>query len=125
MLRFRPFGRLTINQGTVPRFGYAGYFYHAPSALDLTKFQVYDPDFARWESRDPRRDSVMADAYQYSADLINLYDPAGAAPIPLVVTDTRLVPGTGAGDRCHPTVIAQLHALGFSHQDAPAGRPQL
>ena len=80
---YDPFGRLTINQGTAPRFGFAGYFYHAPSGLYLTKFRAYDPDLARWESRDPRQDSVTAGAYQYSADdPINLYDPAGDIPIP-------------------------------------------
>jgi RHS repeat-associated protein len=34
-------------------FGYAGYYQHLPSGLNLTLYRAYDPILGRWISRDP------------------------------------------------------------------------
>jgi RHS repeat-associated protein len=75
---YDPYGRLTINQGTPPRFGFAGYFYHAPSGLSLTKYRAYDPDLGRWESRDPAYLAGGVNLYSYvDDDPIDGIDPLG------------------------------------------------
>jgi RHS repeat-associated protein len=74
---YDPYGRLTINQGTPPPFGFAHYYYHAPSGLSLTKFRAYDPNLGSWESRDPLAD-VFGNPYGYAGeDPIDNLDPAG------------------------------------------------
>ncbi len=75
---YDPYGRLTINEGTPPRFGFASYYYHSPSGLSLTKFRAYDPSLGRWESRDPKPQTGETGLYQYaSGDPVNLFDPLG------------------------------------------------
>ncbi|MDP9120205.1 MAG: hypothetical protein M3O15_02370 [Acidobacteriota bacterium] len=77
------YGRLTVNQGTPPRFGFAGYFYHAPSGLSLTKYRAYDPDLGRWESRDPLGEPAGNNPYSYvDDDPVNFLDPAGLIKLP-------------------------------------------
>jgi RHS repeat-associated protein len=51
-------------------FGYAGYYVHAPSGLNLTLFRAYDPDIGRWINRDPMGE----------AGGLNLYDYVGNSP---------------------------------------------
>lgn len=75
---YDPYGRLTINQGTPPRFGFAGYYYHSPSGLSLTEYREYDPDLGRWESRDPMGRSSANNLYDYvENDPVDLVDPLG------------------------------------------------
>jgi RHS repeat-associated protein len=75
---YDPYGRLTINQGTPPRFGFAGYYYHQPSGLSLTKYRAYDPDLGRWESRDPIGEVGGANLYSFVAnDPVDRVDPLG------------------------------------------------
>ncbi len=79
---YDPWGRLTINQGTPPRFGFAGQYYHSPSGLNLTKYRAYDPNLGRWESRDGAA-TAGSDLYAYSLnDPLNLFDPDGWTPHP-------------------------------------------
>jgi RHS repeat-associated protein len=47
-------GRRTQVFGTYEAdWGYAGYFVHRASRLNLTWYRAYDPDLGRWVSRDP------------------------------------------------------------------------
>jgi RHS repeat-associated protein len=51
---YDPYGRMTKIQGDKDSpFTYTGYFWHAPSGLDLTLYRAYDPNLGRWISRDP------------------------------------------------------------------------
>lgn len=79
---YDPYGRLTVNQGVPPRFGFGGYYYHQPSGLSLTRYRAYDPDLGRWGSRDPGGATGIG-LYGYSDnDPVNLYDPDGFSPKP-------------------------------------------
>jgi len=59
---YDPYGRQTQISGTgpVPDFGYAGYYYHAPSGLSLAVHRAYSPTLGRWLSRDPIQDPTFA-----------------------------------------------------------------
>ena len=46
-------------------FQYAGYYEHAPSGLNLTLFRAYDPNTAKWLSRDPMGEGSGPNLYQY------------------------------------------------------------
>jgi len=71
-------GRLTVLQGSAPRFGYSGYFYHAPSGLYLSRTRAYDPDLGRWISPDPIEEEGGTDLYTYvDNDPVNEIDPMG------------------------------------------------
>jgi RHS repeat-associated protein len=77
---YDPYGRLTVNLGASFEFAYAGYYYHQPSGLYLTKYRAYDPNVGRWASRDLEPlnlDKPYAYADNDPADLI---DPDGLTP---------------------------------------------
>jgi RHS repeat-associated protein len=51
---FDPEGRRTKLSGDLDSdFGFTGYYYHAPSSLQLATFRAYDASLGRWISRDP------------------------------------------------------------------------
>ena len=51
---YDPYGRATLVSGTnLATFQYTGDYYHATSGLNLTLYRAYDPNTARWLSRDP------------------------------------------------------------------------
>jgi len=53
-------GVQTIVSGTLnSELGYAGYYQHIPSGLDLTLARPYNPNLARWLSRDPLGDTIL------------------------------------------------------------------
>lgn len=76
---YDPYGRTTVITGTVPSdFQYAGYYTHATSGLNLTMFRAYDPNTARWLSRDPLGEGSDATLYSYVwNDPLELFDPLG------------------------------------------------
>ena len=46
---YDPWGQRTQLYGTVqPPFGYAGYYLHGPTGLNLAVFRAYDPDPGQW-----------------------------------------------------------------------------
>ena len=56
---YDPWGRQLNGGSDEAMFGYAGYFVHRPSGLNLTWYRAYDANLARWISRDreaPRDD---------------------------------------------------------------------
>jgi RHS repeat-associated protein len=59
-------GRQTRVFGTYEAdWGYAGYFVHHASRLNLTWYRAYDPDLGRWVSRDPIEEDGGLNLYGY------------------------------------------------------------
>ncbi|HXC16078.1 MAG TPA: kelch repeat-containing protein [Holophagaceae bacterium] len=57
---------------------YSGYWQHAQSGLYLTLFRAYDPNTAKWVSRDPMGTLAGLNLYRYvHNNPINLTDPFG------------------------------------------------
>jgi RHS repeat-associated protein len=103
---YDPYGRTTLVSGTnLSDFQYAGYYAHQPSGLNLTLFRAYDPNTAKWLSRDPLGEGSDATLYSYVwNDPIEGNDPLGLAG-----------GGRGSGGKCpcgqHPIPLYQ--ALGY------------
>ena len=81
-LDYDPWGRVSVVSGTtLPDFQYAGYYAHAPSGLNLTPARAYDPNTARWLSRDPLPGAEFSQGtnlYAYCGnDPVNATDPSG------------------------------------------------
>ncbi|HWD92517.1 MAG TPA: RHS repeat-associated core domain-containing protein [Verrucomicrobiae bacterium] len=66
---YDPYGTRSVNQITVnpveADFGFAGYYYHAPSGLSLTLFRAYDSDSGRWLNRDPIEERGGLNLYEF------------------------------------------------------------
>jgi RHS repeat-associated protein len=82
---YDPYGRTTLVSGTnLSDFQYAGYYAHQPSGLYLTKYRAYDPNTARWLSRDPLPGVELSEGsnlYEYVRnEPINKNDPLGLFP---------------------------------------------
>jgi RHS repeat-associated protein len=74
------FGEVTQTVGTIASdFQYAGYYYHAPSGLNLTTFRAYNPTLGRWINRDPIGGSRNLYGYCFN-DSVNLSDRLGLKP---------------------------------------------
>ncbi|HEY3822479.1 MAG TPA: RHS repeat-associated core domain-containing protein [Polyangiaceae bacterium] len=98
---YDPFGnRSTVTgDGASAGFGFAGYFEHPASGLDLTRNRAYNASLGRWLTRDRAGLGVaFADGSSFSATDLNLYsysgndgpslrDPSGNCPlcIPIII----------------------------------------
>jgi RHS repeat-associated protein len=59
-------GNQTKLSGTVDsEFGYAGYYQHLPSGLNLTMYRAYSGNLGRWLSRDPSGEAGGINLYGY------------------------------------------------------------
>ena len=76
---FDPYGRTTKLSGDVDSdFLYTGHYFHTPSGLFLTLYRAYDPNTARWLSRDPIGERGGINLYGYVGNRpIRLNDPLG------------------------------------------------
>ncbi|HSH93313.1 MAG TPA: RHS repeat-associated core domain-containing protein [Roseimicrobium sp.] len=76
---YDPYGRTTKVSGDLNAdFGYTGHYYHATSGLYLTFFRAYDPNTARWLSRDPIGEAGGINLYGYvENNPVNDIDPLG------------------------------------------------
>ncbi len=85
---YDPYGNRTTVSGTaLSDIGYAGYFYHAVSALDFTMYRAYDPSHARWLTRDPIGEAGGVNLYGYAlGNPVNNIDPLGTISLGGVTT---------------------------------------
>ncbi len=76
---FDPFGQVTrISESAASDFGYAGYYLHSRSELNLTRTRAYSSLFARFISRDPIEEEADLNLYVYVGNKpVNLVDPSG------------------------------------------------
>jgi RHS repeat-associated protein len=81
---YDPYGQAIRTTGTIhTERRYAGMFYHQPSGLYLTHYRAYDPDSARWLSRDPIGEAGGTNLYAYvEGNPTSKVDPLGLKPIP-------------------------------------------
>ncbi len=125
---YDPYGRLTVNQGVPPRFGYAGMYYHQPSGLSLTEYRAYDPNLGRWESRDPVGEMAGLNLYHYVGnDPLNSIDPKGESALVLpVVALTALTFAVLAYEGWLNTPAGKqwLHDLPIAPLPIPTVRPR-
>ena len=79
---YDPYGRPSLIQGTnLADFQYAGYYEHETSGLNLTKYRAYDPNTAKWLSRDPAGMRGGLDLYDYCLnDPVASIDEYGLCP---------------------------------------------
>ena len=87
------YGRVAQTQGSVASdFQYAGYYFHAPSALSLAVYRAYSASLGRWISRDPIGETSGLNFYRYvKNEPINATDPSGLWP--------RFLPGRGTAEK--------------------------
>lgn len=80
---YDPYGRKTkVSGGSEADFGYTGHYYHEKSGLHLAPYRAYDPDTARWLSRDPIEEEEGLNLYGYVFnDPVNGTDPLGLGVI--------------------------------------------
>ena len=58
---YDPWGRSTaVINTTLPDFNFTGLYRHSGSNLDMAVRRFYDPDLARWISRDPLKDAEVS-----------------------------------------------------------------
>jgi RHS repeat-associated protein len=96
---YDPWGRMTkVNGAKEASFGYADYYVHAPSGLNLTVYRAYDSELGRWLSRDPIGENSGVNGYG-----INLYAYGRNNP-------TTLIDPLGLAESCpDPTLQAILN----------------
>jgi RHS repeat-associated protein len=78
---FDPYGNPTTIVSTTPAdFGYAGYYLHSHSGLNLTASRAYSAVLGRFISRDPIEEDGGVNLYGYvENNPIDLRDPSGLA----------------------------------------------
>lgn len=76
---YDPYGNQTASTGRLSTdFRYAGMFYQPQSGLYLTNYRAYDPQTARWLSRDPIGVGGGLNLYAYAGESpIAQFDPYG------------------------------------------------
>jgi RHS repeat-associated protein len=92
---YDPFGRATLLQGSVAAdFQLAGYYFHAPSGLSLTRNRAYSPRLGRFINRDPIGMRGGVNLYAYVGNTpMGATDPSGLLPITGPIT--MMPPGGG------------------------------
>ncbi len=95
---FDTYGRSTKLEGTADSdFGFAGYYIHARSGLNLTRSRAYSAALGRFINRDPIEEAGGSNLYRYALnDPVDLVDPSGMFPIiPVVIIIIVTVPLVG------------------------------
>ncbi|MDW8217668.1 MAG: RHS repeat-associated core domain-containing protein, partial [Acidobacteriota bacterium] len=112
---YDPWGRPTQVAGSYRAdWGYAGYWAHRPSGLNLTWYRAYDAEVGRWLSRDPIGETGGLNLYEYvgnnpvrSKDRLGLQrSPAGPRPnsyiYPFTMPDSPFYPPPPRQSWPHP-----------------------
>jgi len=101
---YDPFGQVTKISETVPSdFGYAGYYLHARSGLNLTQTRAYSSAQGRFINRDPIEEEGGVNLFAYTENNpSNSIDPSGTYSFPIIeppvgIIDPILVPIPGGG----------------------------
>jgi RHS repeat-associated protein len=76
---YDPYGQRTkLSDSIDADFGFTGFYFHGPSALNFSRTRAYDGDLARWISRDPIAESGGLNLYRYAENSPAIYtDPSG------------------------------------------------
>ena len=79
---YDPYGQrsanLIANSTVTSDFGFTGFYYHAPSGLNLAPFRAYSALTGRWLNRDPIQEMGGLNLYGYVANNpVNYVDPLG------------------------------------------------
>lgn len=102
---YSPYGTVTKHAGIAPRFGYAGMYQHQPSGLNLTWYRAYDPQTARWLSKDPIEEAGGLNLYGYvGRSPLTGVDPYGLTGITIPFPGALSVPKMPAGIKPYPFV---------------------
>jgi RHS repeat-associated protein len=80
---YDPYGKTSKTSGPLDSdFQFAGYYKHPSSGLNLTLYRAYDSETGKWLSRDPLKEQVSPNLYQYgSNEPTNQIDPTGKQPV--------------------------------------------
>ena len=96
---YDPYGQATKLQGSVASdFQYAGYYFHAPSGLNLTASRAYSPGLGRFINRDPMEEDGGVNLYGYvDGDPVNSSDPSGLQTLHGGIQDNHVKGPKGGG----------------------------
>ena len=110
---YSAYGQATVSINTVtPAFGYAGYFVHGRSNLNLAVHRAYSPSLARFLNRDPIGESGGINLYGYvGGDLVDLSDPSGLQGA--TAAGTVVAPGIGTAFGLGIDIAAGIGAAGL------------
>jgi RHS repeat-associated protein len=80
---YDPYGKASQLQGSLSSdFQYAGYYFHAPSGLNLTVARAFGAWFGRWINRDPIGEFASINLYAYVKNSpVVAVDPLGLAGV--------------------------------------------
>ena len=96
---YTAYGQDNGSDGVLPDRRYAGMFFHEPSGLYLTLHRLYDPEAARWLSRDPIGERGGSNLYAYvEGNPVQRIDPLGLDWVEYTGRQLRLYGGS-VGDR--------------------------
>jgi RHS repeat-associated protein len=88
---YAPFGsQQVIQESYKATDGFAGYFTHGPSGLNLTLFRALNTDDGRWLSRDPLQEKAGVNLYAYVKNRpLVISDPLGLDGAPCTSFDAE------------------------------------
>lgn len=103
---FSPFGKSITRMGSeVSDFAYCNYFSHDRSSLSLTLLRPYNPNLARWMTRDPIEESEGPNLYTYvDNNPIIFTDPDGLGKLKWCIRTARGVWKCVNKDKCYKCV---------------------
>ena len=97
---YSAYGQATVSINTVtPAFGYAGYFLHGRSGLNLTVHRAYSPSLGRFLNRDPIGEAGGINLYGYVGnEPVDSADPLGLKKKLPNKKECKTKGGGGSGD---------------------------